>query len=68
MGINGVSTSTTPPRPGDVVSSASRQQVEEHFRVHDTPTRNDAGNKTVELPDPVTQTVADIFNWLFGRS
>ena len=41
------------------------EEVEKHFRVHNT--GNDPLHRTVELPKPVTQEVADLFNRLFGR-
>jgi hypothetical protein len=66
LGIHGVSvTGGTPTAPA---SLAPRALVEQHFRVHDTPTRADPLHCTVELPKPVTQEVADLFNQLFGRS
>jgi RHS repeat-associated protein len=65
IGIHGVSVSgATPTSPA---SQAARKKIEEQFRVHDTPTRNDRLHKTVELPKPVTQAVADVFNSIFGR-
>jgi hypothetical protein len=65
IGIHGVSVSgATPTSPA---SQAARKKIEEQFRVHDTPTRNDPLHKTVELPKPVTQAVADLFNSIFGR-
>jgi hypothetical protein len=64
--IHGVSvTAATPSVPA---SSAWRQDVEQHFGVRNTPTRADPLHRTVELPKPVTQAVADVFNDLFGRS
>ena len=66
LGVHGVSTtagSTTAP-----ASAAARADVEQHFRVHETPTRRDPLHRTVELPKPVTPEVADQFNRLFGRS
>lgn len=65
--IHGVSVSLADPAPHDEVSVAERTVVEQHFRVHDTPASNDPLHKTVELPKPVTQEVADLFNKLFGR-
>jgi RHS repeat-associated protein len=65
IGIHGVS--TTAGQPTAPASSASRSSVEGQFKVHDTPTRNDPLHRTVELPKPVTQRIADIFNKLFGR-
>jgi hypothetical protein len=64
LGIHGVSvTARTPKRPAP---SALRSVVEQHFRVHNT--SNDPLHRTVELPKPVTQEVADLFNRLFGRT
>jgi hypothetical protein len=63
--IHGVSvTAGTPIGPA---SSATRDAVEEHFKVYDTPTRADALHRTVELPKPVTPGAADLFNQVFGR-
>jgi RHS repeat-associated protein len=62
---HGVSTSARPPvRPG--APNAPRAAVEQHFPVHDTPTRRNPLHRTVELPDPVTQADADLFHDLFG--
>jgi hypothetical protein len=66
LGIHGVSTSAAAPTVP--ASAAPREDVARHFRVHDTPTRSDPLHRTVELPKPVTQEVADLFNRLFGRS
>ena len=64
LGIHGVSvTARAPRRPAP---SARRSDVEKHFRVHNT--GQDPLHRTVELPKPVTQEVADLFNRLFGRS
>jgi RHS repeat-associated protein len=49
-------------------STADRDAVEQHFPVHNTPTRRDRNHRTVELPKPVTDEVATLFNRLFGRS
>jgi hypothetical protein len=66
LGIHGVSvTAGTPQGPASV---ALRPIVEQHFRVHATPTRNDPLHRTIELPKPITQQTADLFNQLFGRS
>jgi len=63
LGIHGVSvTARTPKRPAP---SALRSDVEKQFRVHNTGA--DPLHRTVELPKPVTQEVADSFNRLFGR-
>ena len=64
IGIHGVSVTAG----NSSGSSASRERIEEHFRVHDTPTRADPLHRTVELPKPVTPAVATLFNDLFGRS
>jgi len=50
-----------------LASTGNRRETEEHFRVHDTPTRGDPLHRTVELPQPVNADVADLFNRLFGR-
>ena len=42
------------------------RDVEEHFTVHPTPTDRYPLHQTVELPNPVTQSVVDLFNSLFG--
>jgi LDH2 family malate/lactate/ureidoglycolate dehydrogenase len=67
IGIHGVSVTAGFPRHPPA-SEAPRHEVEKHFRVHDTPTRADPLHRTVELPKPMTQEVADLFNRLFGRS
>jgi hypothetical protein len=65
IGIHGVSVTAAPEfRPH---SRAPRQAIEAEFRVHDTPTRNDPLHRTIELPKPVTDAVADRFNRLLGR-
>jgi hypothetical protein len=65
IGLHGVS--TTASEVGSEVSTASRSEVEERFEVLNTPTRGDPLHRTVVLPKPVTQAIADIFNSLFGR-
>ena len=66
LGIHGVSvTAGTSLGP---VSVVPRPIVEQHFRVHNTPTRNDPLHRTVQLPKPITQQTADLFNRLFARS
>jgi hypothetical protein len=65
LGIHGVSvTAGDETRPH---SRAMKERVEESFRVHLTPTRNDPFHRKVELPKPVTRDVADRFNRIFGR-
>ena len=66
LGIHGVSvTAGTPQGPA---SRVPRPIVERHFRVHNTPTRADPLHRTIELPKPIAQQTADLFNQLFGRS
>ena len=65
IGIHGVSVTAGPEVAPHV--TAKRADIEAHFRVHDTPTRKDPFHRTVELPRPVTQEMADLFNRLFGR-
>jgi hypothetical protein len=66
LGIHGVS--VTAGAAIGPASAAFRHAVQQHFRVHDTPTRADPLHRTVELPKPVTPEVAVLFNHLFGRS
>jgi len=63
IGIHGVSCTSRPPRRP--APSARRSEVAKYFRVHNT--GRDPLHRTVELPEPVTQEVADLFNRLFGR-
>ena len=53
------------PEGGNI--SASRAEVEQYFRVHDTPSARDATHVTVELPKPVTKDDAAVFNRLYGN-
>jgi hypothetical protein len=65
LGIHGVSATareTTAP-----ARRATRGVIESEFVVRDTPSRRDKLHRTIELPKPVTQEVADVFNRLFGR-
>lgn len=64
LGIHGVSATARAPRRA--AASARRGDVEKHFAVHNT--GRDPAHRTIELPKPVTQEVADRFNRLFGRS
>ena len=63
LGIHGVSVTARTPRW--TAPAAKRSDVEKYFSVHNT--GNDPLHRTVELPKPVTQEVADLFNRLFGR-
>lgn len=65
IGIHGVSVSGNTPAVSH--SSASSADLQKQFPVHNTPTRRDPKHKTVELPKPVTQQAADIFNSILGR-
>jgi hypothetical protein len=51
--------------PEGPASQAARSSVEKAFKVHNTGT--DPLHRTVELPKPVTRSVADLFNRIFGR-
>jgi hypothetical protein len=64
LGVHGVSATTRRPRWS--APSARRSEVEKHFAVHHT--GRDPAHRTIELPKPVTQEVADTFNRLFGRA
>ena len=57
---------TTRETPGS--ARALRSAVEAHFQVLDTPTLMNPDHKTIELPKPVTEEVADRVNRLFGRA
>lgn len=61
---HGVSVTTQRPTRTPA-SEASREAVEEHFTVRRTGEK--PGHHTVDLPKPVTQQVADLFNRLFNR-
>jgi hypothetical protein len=65
-GIHGVSVTARKTRAP--ASQAVRSDVEQVFRVHNTPSDRDPLHRTVELPKPVTEAVAAEFNRLFGRS
>jgi hypothetical protein len=65
LGIHGVS--VTARDTNAPAGRANRSDVEQHFRVHDTPSRRDPLHRTVELPHPVSAEVAELFNRLFGR-
>jgi hypothetical protein len=66
LGIHGVS--VTARKTKAPASQAIRREVEQVFRVHNTPSDRDPLHRTVELPKPVTEPVAAEFNRLFGRS
>ncbi|MBI4854576.1 MAG: RHS repeat-associated core domain-containing protein, partial [Acidobacteria bacterium] len=65
--INYHGVSVTAGTPIGPASSASREAVEQFFKVVNTPTRNDPLHRTVVLSKPVTKDVADTFNKVFGR-
>lgn len=60
LGIHGVSAFYRNPVP----SFAEFAAVQQYFIVHQTLRK---GHYTIELPNPVTQQVADTFNRVFGR-
>lgn len=60
VGIHGVSVFYRDPVP----SSAEFSEVQKYFNVYKTLRK---GHYTVELPNPVTQDVADTVNRVFGR-
>lgn len=60
VGIHGVSAIYRNPVP----SSAEFAAVAQHFPIYKTLGK---GHYTIELPNPVTQEVADTFNRVFGR-
>lgn len=66
IGIHGVSCSAKSTQ--GAASTAARTAVEAHFPVHSTPSLADPPHRTIELPKPITKTVADLFNEIFGRS
>ncbi len=65
LGIHGVS--VTAGAAIGPASEASRDEVEKSFPIHETPSRADPLHRTIELPRPMTQEAADLFNELFGR-
>jgi hypothetical protein len=54
--------------PRDAVQATRRAFEEAGWEVRYTPTRNDPDHHTVQLPKPVTDEVAVLFNTLLGRS
>lgn len=65
MGRHGVSVSAND--FGDNRVYQRRSVVEQSFKVHDTPTRNDPVHRTGELPKPFTRDDANRFNQVFCR-
>ena len=53
--------------PRDVALAQRKALQEAGFEVRHTPTRSDPNHHTVQLPKPVTDEVANLFNHLFGR-
>lgn len=53
--------------PLDAVTAERKALEEAGFEVRPTPTRADPNHHTVQLPKPVTEQVADLFNQIFGR-
>ena len=66
IGIHGVSVTARETKAP--AGRANRSDIEQHFTVHNTPSRRDPLHRTVELPQPVTTEVAELFNRLFGRA
>lgn len=62
---HGVSATT---RETAASARALRSAVLEQFRVVDTPTVMNPDHTTIELPRPITDEVAEVFNRLFGRT
>lgn len=60
---HGVSAFSQSSRPD--ATSAERSEVEKYFPIHKT--GRNPYHYTVELPKPVTQEVAKLFNKIFGR-
>jgi hypothetical protein len=53
--------------PADAVQAARKTFEGAGFEVRYTPTLNDSDHHTVQLPKPVTEAVATLFNTLLGR-
>ena len=69
MGIHGVSAHSHD--RGYAIVGVPRSQVEAVFEVRDTPDNPlgyDPAHRTVVLPKPVTEEVAEVFNRVFGRT
>jgi hypothetical protein len=54
--------------PADAVQASRKAFEEAGFEIRYTPTRHDTDHHTVQLPKPVTETVATLFNTLLGRT
>ena len=53
--------------PSDAVAARRKALEDAGFEMRYTPTRKDTDHHTVQLPNPVTEPVADLFNRVFGR-
>jgi hypothetical protein len=53
--------------PNDAVQATRRAFEEAGFEVRYTPTRNDSDHHTVQLPKPITEELATLFNRILGR-
>jgi hypothetical protein len=53
--------------PGDAVQATRKAFEEAGFEVRYTPTRKDADHHTIQLPKPVTEEIATLFNTVLGR-
>lgn len=54
--------------PGDAVQATRRAFEAAGFEVRYTPTTHDHDHHTVQLPKPVTDAIAVLFNTILGRS
>lgn len=53
--------------PTDAVSATCKTIEEAGFEIRHTPTKADDYHHTIQLPKPVTEEVAKLFNRVFGR-
>lgn len=53
--------------PSDAVSATRKAIEEAGFEIRYTPTKADDFHHTIQLPKPVTEEVAELFNRIFGR-
>jgi hypothetical protein len=53
--------------PADAVQAARKAFEDAGFEVRYTPTRKDTDHHTIQLPKPVTEEAANLFNAALGR-
>jgi hypothetical protein len=53
--------------PADAVHATRKAFEDAGFEVRPTPTRSDADHHTIQLPKPVTEEIAKLFNTVLGR-